>query len=81
MLMSNEANNDDCSVVLFHTIHALFVLKKELDKRAIETNVVAVPRHISSDCGSALQFKTQQTDILMKTIQETEQDIAGIHVI
>ncbi len=47
---------DEHGVVLFFTIHAVFRLEKALRDRDLECKPIPTPRHLSSDCGTALRF-------------------------
>ena len=66
-------------VVLFHSIHALFVLKKALAKRDVQTRAVPIPRHLSSDCGSALAFPMIHADAVRDAVSECKLEIQGVH--
>ncbi len=66
-------------VVLFYSIHAVFQLEKSLKAKGIETKPVRTPRHLSSDCGTALQFPLACREELEATIAETGLEIEAIH--
>jgi len=67
------------SVVVFHTIHAMFRLKKELDRLGVEVRIVPVPRSISSDCGSALLIGASQEDAVRSAASDGQLEIQGIY--
>jgi hypothetical protein len=66
-------------VVVFHSMHTLFVLKRELARRGVEARAVPTPRQLSSDCGSALLVPVAELDTVRSVITEQELDIQGIH--
>ncbi|MDP6044347.1 MAG: DUF3343 domain-containing protein [Phycisphaerae bacterium] len=72
-------NDESYSVAVFHNIHAMFLLKKELDRLGVEVKAIPTPRHISSDCGSALRFDTSQQDVVRAAIRNGRLEIQGIH--
>ena len=47
---------DGQGVVVFYTIHAVFRLEEALTGKGIQTRPIPTPRHLSSDCGTALRF-------------------------
>jgi len=65
-------------VIVFHTIHAMFRLKKELDRLGVEVRTVPVPRSISSDCGSALLIDASQEDTVCSIVEDGQLEIQGI---
>jgi hypothetical protein len=66
-------------VVLFFSIHAVFELEKSLKAKGIETKPIRTPRHLSSDCGTALQFPLPRREDVEATIAQTEIEIEAIH--
>lgn len=66
-------------VVLFHTIHAVFRLEKLLGARNIQTKPIPTPRHLSSDCGTALRFPLDRRADVEATIAELGLEIESIH--
>ena len=73
--MDREANG----VVLFHSVHSLFLLREELQRRNVAARAVPPPRHLSSDCGSALLFPMAALAIVRSVVAEQELDVRGIH--
>ena len=67
------------SVVLFHTIHDLLKLERELKSRGVEVKPVPVPRELSSDCGSALRFRTGDAEAVRTAVEASSVEIEGIH--
>jgi hypothetical protein len=66
-------------VVLFHTVHALFRLEKALGGRGVEASPVPTPRHLSSDCGTALSFDMGNVGAVRAAVEELGLEIEGIH--
>ncbi|MCP4376511.1 MAG: DUF3343 domain-containing protein [bacterium] len=72
-------NDENYSVVIFHSTHAMFCLKKELDRLGVPVKVIPTPRHLSSDCGSALRFGSSQQDIVRSAVSDVRMEIEGIY--
>ena len=72
-------SDESYSVVVFHNTHAMFCLKKELDRLGVTVRVIPTPRHLSSDCGSALRFLTSRQDVVRSAVSEGRLEIQGIH--
>ncbi len=66
-------------VVVFYTIHAVFRLEKALKVRAVETKPIPTPRHLSSDCGTALRFPWSCRAEVEAVIGELDIEVDGIH--
>ena len=66
-------------VVLFHTIHDLFVLEKALRQRGLEVKPIPTPRELSSDCGSALRFDLATLETVRAAIDAFGLETQGIH--
>ncbi len=64
--------------VLFHSMHAAFVLEKALKSSGVAAELVPTPRHLSSDCGTALKFHTADRDGVESAISETNLEVVGI---
>ncbi|HPD16486.1 MAG TPA: DUF3343 domain-containing protein [Planctomycetota bacterium] len=65
-------------VVLFHTIHDLFRLEAELNRRGIATKAIPTPRELSSDCGSALAFDPAHLDAVRDAVTALKLETEGI---
>ncbi len=72
-------NNESYSVAVFHSTHAMFCLKKELDRLGVTVKAIPTPRHLSADCGSALRFRTSQQDVVRSAVSDGQLEIQGIH--
>lgn len=66
-------------VVLFYAIHYVFQLEKALQARGVASKPIPTPRHLSSDCGTALRFPWDRRADVEAAIAELELDIEGIH--
>lgn len=66
-------------VVLFHSIHTLFQLEKELQRCGLEVEPIPTPRWLSSDCGSALMFSFADVKEVRSAIERMALDVKGIH--
>jgi len=57
-------------VLLFRSVHWVIKAEKVLGTKGIKTKIIAVPRHISSECGMCLLFEKGEAvdarDILEK---------------
>jgi hypothetical protein len=67
------------AVALFHTVHDLLRLRESLERQSVSVTTVPVPRHLSSDCGHALQFASDQADTVRAQAHATDVEIEGIH--
>ncbi len=66
-------------VVLFHSIHAVLQLEKELGARGVNSEPIPTPRHLSSDCGMALSFAALDAARVRSAISEVGLEVQGIH--
>ena len=66
-------------VVLFHTMHDLFRLEKALKGTGVEVELVPVPRHLSSDCGSAMRFSMVDVKAVRAAIDAVALEVQGVH--
>ncbi len=70
---------DRQGVVLFDSIHTLFELKAALRSSGVPLRAVPTPRHLGSDCGSALVFPMEHIAAVRDTVRLRELDVRGIH--
>lgn len=66
-------------VVLFHTNSAALRAEKLLLAAGLDVKLIPTPRHLSSDCGIALQFAWEQESVVEHTLTQAELEHAGIH--
>jgi hypothetical protein len=67
------------AVVLFYSIHDMFELEQSLRARGIETKAIPTPRHLSSDCGTALRFPLDRRSEVETAVAESNLEIEAIH--
>ncbi len=61
---------DEYGVILtFSTGHSIRA-EKVLGRAGIETKLISVPRHLSSDCGVAVRIGDDDKEIALKTLGE-----------
>jgi len=66
-------------VVLFYAIHSVFQLERALRARGVTGKPIPTPRHLSSDCGTALRFPWNRRADVEAAITELDLDIEGVH--
>jgi hypothetical protein len=66
-------------VVLFHTVHAVLRLEKELAARGLAVRTIPTPRQLSSDCGTALSFAWADLERVRGAVAELGLEVEGIH--
>jgi hypothetical protein len=71
--------SEEQGVVLFYTIHAVFRLQKSLRKRGMTCRAIPTPRHLSSDCGTALRFPWNCRADVEAEIADLDLEIESIH--
>jgi hypothetical protein len=69
----------DEGVVLLYTIHDVFGLQRGLEDRGIQVKPIPTPRHLSSDCGTALRFVLADLETVRSTAVHLDVDVQGIH--
>jgi hypothetical protein len=62
--------NDFNMVILFNTTHAVMWARKLLVNENIQHKLIAVPRHLSSDCGYCINFNSSQAENISKIISD-----------
>jgi hypothetical protein len=67
------------AVVLCYTIHAVFQLERSLRDQGIECKPIPTPRHLSSDCGTALRFPQAHREEVESAVAQLDLEIEGIH--
>ena len=61
-------------VVLFYST-SLAIRAEKIAKRAgIDVKLIPTPRHLSSDCGTALRFNAEDKDIIIRAFEEANLD-------
>jgi len=59
-------------VLLFHSTNWALKAEKAAKQASIEVKLIPTPRHLSSDCGTALRFRWQDRDALIQALSERE---------
>lgn len=61
-------------VALFYST-SLAIRAEKIAKRAgINVKLIPTPRHLSSDCGTALRFRAEDKDMIVRTFEEAKLD-------
>jgi hypothetical protein len=68
--MSQENLEKSC-VITFPSTHYALKAEKVLKKHCLEVKPVPVARHISSDCGIALEFPCRDKEKISKIIKDS----------
>lgn len=67
------------AIFTFHSTHHALKAEKNLKKAGIPAKVIPVPRHVSSDCGVALQVEKKLKDKVITELHAENIEIAGIY--
>jgi hypothetical protein len=60
------------SVVLFYSTSIAIRAEKIAKSAGIEVKLIPTPRHLSSDCGTALRFHVKDKDAIIKAFESTK---------
>ena len=63
--------NEGMCVVLFYSTSLAIRGEKIAKGAGIEVKLVPTPRHLSSDCGTALRFKSVDKDAIVKAFKRS----------
>ena len=55
-------------LVIFHTFSGVMSLEKELKKRGIHHESMPAPRQLSTDCGVAIKFSTDNINTFLSSV-------------
>lgn len=66
-------SNDYC-VVLFYSTSLAIRGEKIAKKAGLKVKLIPTPRHLSSDCGTALRFEEKDTDALICAFKDADLD-------
>jgi hypothetical protein len=78
--MPKENIQKSC-VITFPSTHYALKAEKAFKKHSIEVKLIPVPRHISSDCGIALEFDCPDKEQISQIIRKSALIIEGIHIL
>ena len=68
----------DYGVVLFHSVQGALGAEKVLAAAGISYKLIAVPRHISSDCGFCVRFAWADREKVEKLLPAGALGVVGI---
>lgn len=68
----------DYFVVLFYSTSLAIRGEKIAKKAGLKVKLIPTPRHLSSDCGTALRFEEKDRDDLIGAFKEAELDFDRI---
>lgn len=66
-------------VLLFHTTSAAIRAEKRAKLAGIPARLVPAPRELSSDCGLALRYPWEQSELLRALLCADGIELAGVH--
>jgi hypothetical protein len=69
------------TIILFEAIHQLLKTEKLLKERKLWYEIVPTPRELSSDCGSSLNIKLDQKELIELLLNEHGVKYSGINTI
>jgi len=62
-------------LILFQSVHWVIKAEKFLAEKNIRTKIIAVPKHISSECGMCLVFENTEMETILSLLRNE-----GFHV-
>ncbi len=68
-------------VVVFYSTNWALRAEKVAREGGFEVKLIPTPRHISSDCGTALRFRWEDREALLALLEEKGVRIEGVHKI
>jgi len=66
-------------VVLVHTTAAAMRGEAVLTRAGLTVKLIPVPRNLSSDCGLAIRFASDDREQVLAALARERVDIAGVH--
>jgi hypothetical protein len=63
-------DHDDFFVILFDSVHHALMAEKILKKEGIPIKLIPVPKHISSDCGICIRYRSEHDQSIKKQMTE-----------
>ena len=67
------------SVILVHSTSYALRAEKALYKAGIESKMIPVPRHLSSDCGVCVRIARPDREAARQAVEAVGMEIEGIH--
>lgn len=68
-------------VMVFHSTSWALRAEKLAREGGFEVKLIPIPRHISSDCGTALRFRWEDREALLALLENKGVKVEGIHKI
>jgi hypothetical protein len=72
---------DRYAVILVHSTSHAIRAEKLLHQAGIESKLIPVPRHLSSDCGVCLRIERADVEQARQTLEDSRMEIGGVHEI
>lgn len=66
--------DEEFAVALFYSTSIAIRAEQVAKKAGIDVKLVPTPRHLSSDCGTALRFKSMDQDAIVHAFKEANVD-------
>lgn len=66
-------------VVVFYSTNWALKAEKVAREAGFEVKLIPTPRHISSDCGTALRFRWQDRETLLALLESNRVKIEGVY--
>jgi hypothetical protein len=67
------------AVILVHSTGYAIQVEKLLKRQGVETRLIPVPRHLSSDCGVCVRISVEQGEHVLALLAEARLEIEGYH--
>ncbi len=75
----SEKHNQASRIITFPSIHDALKAEKHCRKAGFKVKLIPVPRHISSNCGMALECLNRDIEEIMRGIRHAELVIDSLH--
>ncbi len=72
---------DRYAVILLHSTSHAIRAEKLLHQASVESKLIPVPRHLSSDCGVCLRIERADVERARETLEASNMEVEGIHEI
>ena len=72
-------SGDQYAVILVHSTSHAIRGEKLLERAGIPHKLIPVPRQLSSDCGTSLRIKREDSDDSLRALERGGLEIAGLH--
>jgi hypothetical protein len=66
-------------VATFHTTHSVLKAERVLVNNGLPVDSIAVPRHISSDCGIGIRFNRDDEKKVVSILASVNIEISGVY--